>query len=276
MIHFGPTLPGGLATHRTDHGIEIPPGDAVGIGPVQRTAAPAALSAVPKALDALLELAQVQRLDLPRTAPADRRPAPRLIRRRQRCSVAGQSPISRCQGTDGKARIAFWLRRSWRAPDRCAHFFSARLIPGVNFKSVSTSFSAILCCKMAHSRWACSNCRSRACFSESTGWRAGHSPDPQGSRAAPRAPAPPTGSRSCGRPPSARPPAGRHQPAAHLHDHLGPKPCLLLGDRSLFHHRHPGLRAHRRLALLDRPQALLELARSGRQASSRSAAKAAG
>lgn len=35
MIHFNPTLPGGLAAYRPDHRIEIPPGDAVSIGPVQ-------------------------------------------------------------------------------------------------------------------------------------------------------------------------------------------------------------------------------------------------
>ena len=76
---------------------------ALAIGPMQRTAAPAALSAVPKALDPLLQLAEVQRLDLARTASAHRPSAPGCSRRLQRLSVEAPSPISAARTRIGSA-----------------------------------------------------------------------------------------------------------------------------------------------------------------------------
>ena len=47
---------------------------------------------------------------------------------------------------------SFSDRRSCSPPAQCVHFFFARSMPGFNFKSVSTSFSAILCFSSSLSR----------------------------------------------------------------------------------------------------------------------------
>ena len=107
MIRVDYPAPARLLTHRADHGIQLPPGDAGGIGPVQRTASPAALSTVPKALDSILELVEVQWFDLARAASAHGRlppaqsPLPALCERRRAKSQL------HCQGVHRKGVSAF-------------------------------------------------------------------------------------------------------------------------------------------------------------------------